>query len=122
MKRMKDDPWGIQIRIHESETLDARVINIWRRVARGGTVHLEPEGWVPYETGVDWKQPTLTIPGPEIGQVFQQLVDVLKEQGIVPKETREEVSDLQRTIDAKDAHITDLRKILDMWTKPEERP
>lgn len=115
-----NDPFGIQIRIHESETLDARVVNIWRRDGRGGTIHLEPSGWVVYKDCVSWKEPTLTIPGPDIGQVLQQLADQLVAHGIVPTETKEQVSDMRRTLDAKDAHITDLRKVLDMWTTPKK--
>ena len=113
---MSNNPFGqIQIRTHEGEHEDCLLFHIFTYCAQGGINHLETNGWVHYpDAGPHWRQPTFKVPGPNRGAVLQQLANQLRKLGIIPETTRSEVTDLEKTLDAKDEHIVDLRKVLDM--------
>lgn len=113
---MSNDPWGIQMRVYTPEEEDALWIRIFRRLPspKGGAMHLEDGVWKYYKNGQRWGEPTFKIPGMEAKSVLQQLANQLRSMGIIPESTRSEVTDLEKTLGAKDEHITDLRKVLDM--------
>lgn len=113
------NPYGIQIRIHDAEDIDATLINVFRLTLTGKlrTLHLESKGWVGYKDFERWKEPTLVIDGPDKREVLQELSEQLVRHGIIPSQTKEQVSDLEQTIEAKDLHISDLQKVLSMVLK-----
>jgi len=61
--------------------------------------------------------PSLQFPAHDAKEIFQEIANELKKKGFAAIETKEEISDLRCMIEAKDAHIADLRKLLRLDTK-----
>ena len=111
------DPYRPRIRITEPEDRHGTEINISRFLRNGKNMHLEEKGWKEYRDFERWEQPTLFLEGIDHKEILQGLVDELRAIGYIAQEGKSVVNDLQKTIAAKDAHISDLQTVLGAFVK-----